>query len=399
MILAILSAMAMTWALVHGDAAPTRAMWWQFGEESPALTAGRAGLAAAVVLSLGLLASALQIARVRMRAPEAASLDEAGAIVAAHGHAGDMLALSGDKMLMFASQGDAVLSYAVKGASWIALGAPVGSETGRGELAWAFHDAARAAGARPVFYEAPEEFAGLASDMGLTRHKMGEEAVVPLARFSLDGPERKKLRTTYARAQRDGLVLDIVEPPHSDALMAQLGVISQAWLAGQSGREKRFSVGRFDPAWLGRCRIAVLRHGPDIVAFANILEAGRAVRTAAIDLMRQKKDTPANAMEFLFTALMLRLKDEGFAEFSLGMVPFAGIEPQRRGDIWARFAGLVYERGGRFYNFDGLRRFKNKFDPDWRPRYLCCRAVLMPVGALADAARLIAGSARGIVGK
>ncbi|MGR3755602.1 MAG: phosphatidylglycerol lysyltransferase domain-containing protein, partial [Tranquillimonas sp.] len=96
-------------------------------------------------------------------------------------------------------------------------------------------------------------------------------------------------------------------------------------------------------------------------------------------------------------ALMLRLKDEGAQEFSLGMVPFAGIRARPGADLWSRFAALVYTRGDRFYNFEGLRLFKNKFGPDWRPRYLCCRSVLPPAGPLADAARLISGSARAMI--
>ena len=62
--------------------------------------------------------------------------------------------------------------------------------------------------------------------MGLTLHKMGEEAVVPLAGFSLDGPERKKLRASWNRAQRDGLSFEILSPPHSDDLIDVLRGLS-----------------------------------------------------------------------------------------------------------------------------------------------------------------------------
>ncbi|WP_226779571.1 bifunctional lysylphosphatidylglycerol flippase/synthetase MprF [Oceaniglobus trochenteri] len=402
MILSILFALGLTWLLVHANAAPGGVAWWQIGADMPSVTAGRAGLAAAVVLALGVLSSALRTARVRMRPPDADALNEAQRIIDAQGQGGDMLALTGDKMLMFAENSGAVLSYGVKGASWIALGAPTGGNTARTELAWAFHDAARAAGARPVFYEIPEDFIQTALDMGLSLHKMGEEAIIPLADFSLDGPERKKLRASHARASRDGLTFDLLSPPHSDALLGELAGVSDDWLALHAAREKRFSVGRFDRAWLNRWRIAVVRSQGRIVAFGNILEAQQS-RSAAIDLMRHAKNAPSGSMEYLFTALMLRLKDEGGARFSMGMVPFAGLSTHpggaKHGDLWIRFGTLIYQHGDRFYNFEGLRRFKAKFDPEWHPRYLCCRTVLPPVAPLADAARLIAGSARGIIGK
>jgi phosphatidylglycerol lysyltransferase len=84
------------------------------------------------------------------------------------------------------------------------------------------------------------------------------------------------------------------------------------------------------------------------------------------------------------------LKARGFAEFSLGMAPLSGLNPNRSGRLWDRFGSLIYRHGGGFYNFAGLRAFKQKFDPDWRPHYLATATALPPVGPLADAARLIA---------
>lgn len=396
--LAVLAALLMTYVLVQETSDGAGIMWWRIGEGSPRGEAWRALLAAMVVLSSFLLFSALRTARAKMRAPDLPALDEARAVIDAYGRGPEMLAVSGDKMLMFDAEGQAVVSYGIKGASWIALGAPVGAPGGREELAWAFHDAARAAGARPVFYEAPADFAVQAAEMGLALHKMGEEAVVSLRDFVLDGPGRKKLRTAYNRALRDGLTLEVLAPPHAPGLLDELRAVSDAWLASRAAREKRFSVGRFDRDYLNRGRLAVVRLQGRIVAFANLLEA-RGSRSAGVDLMRHIPEGAPNVMEFLFTALMLLLREEGAEEFSLGMVPFAGVQARRGADLWSKFGALVYQRGGRFYNFDGLRRFKNKFDPEWRPRYFCCRSVLPPARPLADAALLIAGSARGLVGR
>ncbi|MDF1855294.1 bifunctional lysylphosphatidylglycerol flippase/synthetase MprF [Pseudooceanicola sp.] len=394
--LATLTSLGLTWYMVHADSAARDLTWWQVAGDAPAVVAWRAALTAGVILSAALLYSGFRVARLGTSTPDPEALAKAQGIIAEFGQGGDAIALTGDKALMFGPAGRSVLSYGVKGGSWIAMGAPVGSEEDVEDLAWAFHDAARAAGARPVFYEAPMGFAEQAIDMGLTLHKMGEEAVVPLLNFSLDGPERKKLRTTWNRAQRDGLSVEIMPAPHDPALIDALAVISQGWLMQHAAREKRFSVGRFDPAWLNRTRIAIVRLNGEICAFANLMESDR---SGAVDLMRHRPDAPAATMEFLFTDLLLQLKAEGRQFFSLGMVPFAGLPGRRGATLWARFGNLVYAHGDRFYSFDGLRRFKAKFDPIWQPRYFCCRSALPPVGPLTDAARLIAGSARGIVGK
>ena len=110
----------------------------------------------------------------------------------------------------------------------------------------------------------------------------------------------------------------------------------------------------------------------------------------SIDLMRHSSAAPAGTMEFMFTELMLQLKAQGFARFSLGMAPLAGLTPHRSGRIWDRFGHIIYRRGGRFYNFEGLRAFKCKFDPDWFPHYLATSSGLPPLMPLTDAARLIA---------
>jgi phosphatidylglycerol lysyltransferase len=90
---------------------------------------------------------------------------------------------------------------------------------------------------------------------------------------------------------------------------------------------------------------------------------------------------------------MLQLKAEGFRAFSLGMAPLAGLAPERSRRLWDRFGALIYRHGGHFYNFEGLRAFKDKFRPDWRPRYLAAPSALPPLLPLADAARLIGGRA------
>ena len=130
-----------------------------------------------------------------------------------------------------------------------------------------------------------------------------------------------------------------------------------------------------------------------IVAFANVLTT-EAKKTATIDLMRHVDDAPSGLMDYLFTELMLHLKTNGFEEFSLGMAPLAGLET-RRGSRWTmKLGALVYRHGGHFYNFDGLRNFKDKFDPEWEPRFLVAppRANILMIAT--DAAALIAGGMR-----
>ncbi|TPE52125.1 bifunctional lysylphosphatidylglycerol flippase/synthetase MprF [Amaricoccus solimangrovi] len=390
--LAILLSIGVTYYAVHRSAPYTGAMWWQFSVQESGPRALRAALTGSVALMLALLFAAMKTRAWPSQASNPDSLERARAIIEAHGRAPEMLAVTGDKMLMFSETGDAVVSYGVRGGSWIALGAPVGAAETRGSLAWAFHDAARAAGARPIFFGAPERFIRQSVELGLALHRMGDEAVVPLTGFSLEGPARRELRRIARRGRRAGLSVEILRPPHAPGLWPALRRVSDAWLAQRGGRERRFAFGFFDPAYLRGFPIAVARQRGEIVAFASLFVT-RSRDGAAVDLMRHHPDAPRDAMAFLLSETMRRLSLEGYREFSLGPAPLASARGGgREADVWIRFAALIHRRGERDYDVGGVRRFRQKFAPDWRPIYLCARSVLAPTAPLADAAALIAGS-------
>ena len=62
---------------------------------------------------------------------------------------------------------------------------------------------------------------------------------------------------------------------------------------------------------------------------------------------------------------------EGYAALDLGMAPLAGIDAHRRAPLASKLSALVYEYGERLYGFEGLRAYKNKFQPRWEPVFLC----------------------------
>jgi phosphatidylglycerol lysyltransferase len=292
---------------------------------------------------------------------------------------------------MFSRDRRAFVMFAPSGRSWLAYRGPVGPSDAAREVAYDFTEAARNSGMAPVFYEIGPGDVALMLALGMTLHKMGEAAEIALPGFSLDSPGRKRLCAAHARGLRDGLSLDIAAPPHDPALIAALREISDGWLAAHHAREKGFSVGRFDPLWLDRWPVALVRQHGRIVAFANLLPTGDG-QAATLDLIRHRHDSPPETMEFLFTALILALKDRGHARFSLGMAPLSGLQPERSRRLWDRFGPLIYRHGGGFHNFAELRAFKEKFAPEWSPHYLAAPSRLSPLRPLADAARLIAGT-------
>ena len=140
------------------------------------------------------------------------------------------------------------------------------------------------------------------------------------------------------------------------------------------------------------------RTGGEIVAFAN-LWTGAGMRELSMDLMRYAPGAPESVMEYLFLQLMLWGKAQGYEEFNLGMAPLSGFESRSLAPLWIRAGALVYQHGGNFYNFQGLRRYKEKFDPVWVPRYLASPGGLALPRILANVTALISGGLKGVVAR
>ncbi|NIY79921.1 bifunctional lysylphosphatidylglycerol flippase/synthetase MprF [Celeribacter sp. HF31] len=355
-------------------------LWWQFASDHAAPRSMRAGLVGLVVMVLLLMRYALRPSRLGDLLPDPETLDHVETIVHSQDRPEACVALTGDKAFLFSDTGNSFLMYRIQGRSWIALHDPIGKPEEFQALVWDFHDAAYAANARPVFYAVSAASATIWIDMGMVAHKFGEEAVVDLNEFSLEGASRKRLRTAYNRALRDGLGFEVLSAPHGDNLLSELKDISDGWLKAKVGEEKGFSVGSFDTRYLNRTPIAVVRHEGKIVAFANLWVTDRKHR-ASLDLMRHRDSIPNGTMDFLFTSLLLHFKDDGHAEFSLGNAPLSGLEARRGVRMSTHLGAFVYRHGGQFYNFEGLRGFKQKFSPRWEPVYIVVppRANIMAV--------------------
>lgn len=389
---------ASIWLLLfaYQDVPYSHQLWWQFTLDADAPRGLRSLLGAAVLLVVVSLTWLLRTARPVIHLPTSQELDRAAKILMASDQPDGGLALTGDKALLFHPNGNAFLMYARRGRSLVALYDPIGPPQQRAELIWQFRDLCDLHHARPVFYQVRAENLPYYMDIGLTAIKLGEEARVDLRRFDLEakGKEMKDLRYTWNRGGRDGLSLEIHEPGH--APMDELKVISDAWLTGKNVREKGFSLGRFSESYIQHFRVAVIRFEGRPVAFANLLET-YSHELASLDLMRAHPDAPKLTMEFMMVGLILHYKEHGYARFSLGMVPLSGLQPRRGAPLTQRLGSMVFRRGEQLYNFQGLRRFKDKFQPDWEPRYMAVPAGLDPLVALADTAALIAGGLTGLV--
>ena len=366
----------------------SNSLWWDFALRGDASRFLRASLGVAVAAVIVLLR---RLGAPAVEAPSAAlSLEVASQALAAAEHTDAMLAFTGDKRFLVAEQGDAFLCYQVQGRSWIAMGDPIGPRAAWPDLMWRLRGLADAAQGRLVFYQIGAGALPVAIDMGFALVKYGEEARVPLDRFSLSGPASKALRHAERRAEKAGATFHIVPAAEVPALMPQLAAVSDAWLDVKGRAEKAFSLGRFDPDYLARFDLAVVREGERITAFANIWGVpGR--EELSVDLMRHVEGLSYSAMDLLFARLLGWGQREGYRRFSLGLAPLSGLDGRRLAPLWAQAGNLVYRKGAGLYGFEGLRFYKQKYQPDWEPRYIAANGDIALARGLFDLNRMIAG--------
>jgi phosphatidylglycerol lysyltransferase len=384
--------------LAHRHVEYSHSLWWTFALHGDAPRMLRAAL---LVVLLAATFLAMNLLRPARAVPGTATPEDLAAVRAMLGRSTQAQAnavLSGDKRVLFNDRRDAFLMYQVSRRSWVALGDPVGERDAQEELVWRFRELSDHHGGWPVFYQVSAERLPLYVDLGLAALKLGEEARVRLDDFSLEGSARAELRTQRRRAERDGASFEIVAPDALAPLLPRLAAISDAWLADKATAEKGFSVGAFTPAYVQNFPVALVRCEGEPVAFATLWVAGTG-EEVAVDLMRFGPDAPRGAMDFLFVELMLWGRQQGYHWLNLGMAPLAGLEHHPLAPAWHRIGNFVFRHGEHFYNFDGLRRYKSKFNPVWESKYLASPGGLALPRVLFDVAALIAGGVKELIRK
>lgn len=346
----------------------TSSLWWQFSLRGDAPRFLRASFGIAVLIT-GLALWRLFAPSARTVRDTPVGFDALEPALALSDSTDAFLAYTGDKRFLLADEGDAFLMYRVQGGNWIVMGDPVGNEDRWADLLWKLREMADAAQGRILLYQISAACLPQAIDLGLSIVKYGEEARVELARFTLAGPQAKTLRHAERRAVQDGAEFAVIAAAEVPAHLAELKAVSDDWLHAKKQREKAFSLGSFDPAYMARFPCAVVRIDGRIVAFANILATPNGAEMS-VDLMRHVNDIPYGVMDFLFIRLMQHAQQAGYRWFTLGIAPLSGIEGRKLAPAWAKGAAFVFRHGEMLYGFEGLRSYKAKFATDWQPRYI-----------------------------
>ncbi len=296
--------------------------------------------------------------------------EKAKAIIEQHGRSSlAHFCLLPDKNYYFSPSGKTVIAYVPKGRGAIAIGDPIGAPEDLKDAIIGYQDFCQVNDWYPAFYQTLPHNLDLYKTLGFKAVKIGEEAIIDLHSFTTQGKAGRNLRNAINRFNKLGYSTKFYQPPITDELLAQLKIISDEWLNQMQGSEKQFSLGWFDDDYLRDCEIATVESQQgEIIAFTNIIPEYQ-LNEITIDLMRKLEGAEHGTIEFLFISLFGHYKELNYDSFNIGLSALSGLKENQESRL-EKGLDYLYEHLNRFYNFQGLYKFKDKFNPRWESRYL-----------------------------
>jgi phosphatidylglycerol lysyltransferase len=274
-----------------------------------------------------------------------------------------------DKMIFEAEGLNAFISYRPAGNFAVVLENPVAENMeDMKQCILQFDRFCFEVGLKSIYYRVSENDLECYKSLKKKSMFLGQEGLVDLGIFSLEGGARKSIRNALSKVKERGYKSAIHTPPIKDGLLQKIKAVSDEWLEETGRSEIIFSQGMF--LWddlKQQTLITVENDEEKIVAFMNIIP-DYAPYEGTYDLIRKTVDAPNGVMDFLMIEFFLYLKSEGYSFANMGFAPMSGLnDPHTFKEKSMKFA---YEKIRGFSQYKGLREYKEKFVTVWLNKYL-----------------------------
>lgn len=297
------------------------------------------------------------------------SIEKAKALLDVYGSSAvDYFKVNDDKLIFFAENKEGFISYRIANGFAIVLDEPVCAEENKITMLKEFDRQCRRMGLKQAFYRVDEDSMYYFDSLKKNKLLIGQEAVLDIRQFSLEGKEKRSMRNGLNSLSKKGYTTEIFIAPLNDQLINKLEIISDEWLMTYNKKEAVFSQGMFDRKQITGQDIIVIKDIEDkAVAFLNIIP-DYTPDGYTYDMIRKTSDAPGGCMDALIISLIQYGKEKNYQWLNLGLVPLSGItEPYSTAERVVKFA---YEKIKRFQHYQGLRDFKEKYATQWLNKYL-----------------------------
>ena len=278
-----------------------------------------------------------------------------------------------DKQFFFDQADTSGLAFHVRRGVALCLGDPVGNKKVFGRLLEEFALVCENNDWLPAHVHVEPTWRKLYKSHGYSLQKIGEEAVVDIAHFQTDVVSNKYFRHIKNKFNKQTYTSELLQPPHHPAVLARLRTVSNEWLARGGRTERGFAMGYFSDDYMQQCPLMIVRDAAGTIqAFLNQLPAAAFdAQEATYDLLRHSNDSPGNINDYLLLNFIDQLAEQHYSQLNLGLCPLTGLADNEAGkSVIDTILSFAYANGDRFYSFSGLHRFKSKYEPEWRDRFI-----------------------------
>ena len=282
-------------------------------------------------------------------------------------------ALRREKSVVWSPTGKAAVAYRVVGGVSLASGDPIGDPEAWPGAIEPWLAEARVHGWIPAVMGAGEEAGTVYARHGLDALELGDEALVEVAEFTLEGRAMRTVRQAYNRVKRAGYEVRIRR--HGDIPadeMADLLRRADDWRDGATERGFSMALGRLGDPDDGRCVMLECSDGDGgLRAVLSFVPWGP--HGLSLDLMRRDRDSDNGLMEFMVIELLRRAQEIQITQVSLNFAMFRsvfergarlGAGPVLR--LWRSLLSFF----SRWWQIESLYRANAKYRPIWEPRFL-----------------------------
>jgi phosphatidylglycerol lysyltransferase len=274
-----------------------------------------------------------------------------------------------DKIIFFSESKKAFIAYRISGSFAVALEIPVAEDIEElKKCIIEFDKYCYENGLKSIYYRVPEEALEYYNHLNKKALFIGQEGVVDISIFNLEGGSKKSLRNAIKKVTEQGYYAKVYPPAVKEGVLQKIKSVSDDWLNDTGRVEILFSQGIFVWDELKQQTIITVENSEErIIAFLNIIP-DFTKDEATYDLLRKAKDAPNGVMDFILIELFNYLKSQNLTYVNLGFAPMSGIDdPHTFPERSMKFA---YEKIRSFSHYKGLREYKDKFDPVWHNKYL-----------------------------
>lgn len=280
----------------------------------------------------------------------------------------DYFKTTNDKKLFFSEITRGFISYRNTKDFAIVLEGPVCDYDDKQDLIYEFERFCKTSGLRTAYYRVNEEDLIFYDNLGKKKILIGQEAIMDLDAFKLEGKDRKSLRNGLNSLQKKGYSIEVVKAPHDISFLQELQDVSDEWLEKFEKKEMVFSQGGFDRETLALQDVIVVGDAEGVVqSFLNIIP-DYTPEECTYDLIRRRLESPGGCMDGMIVKLVEYAKEKGCKFLNLGLVPLDGLEkPENTAEQIIKIASV---RVSSFKHYQSLKSFKEKYATVWEKKFM-----------------------------